>query len=84
MGDTRWGAPSDRVSARIAALIRADRGIAGLGVNLEPLPFHGEIDGRDFILGLDRLGGHLVNGVDELGHGGPPVDERNEEYHRIT
>ena len=60
-----------RMSARVAALILADIGIVRLGVNLEPLPFQGEIDGRDFILGLDRVVGNMINGDDELGHGGP-------------
>src|SRR5882724_8734793 len=59
------------VSARVAALIIADIGIARLGVNLEPLTFHGEIDGRDFILGLDRVVRNMINGDDELGHDGP-------------
>jgi hypothetical protein len=41
----------------VATLILADIGIARLGVNLEPLTFQGEIDGRDFIFGPDCVVG---------------------------
>ena len=43
-----------RVWSRVAALILADIGIARLGGNLLPLPLQDEINGRDFIFGLDR------------------------------
>jgi hypothetical protein len=64
-----------RVSSRVAALILADRGIARLGGNFEPLPLQDEIDGRDFIRGPDRVVGNLVNGDYELGHEGPSLHE---------
>jgi hypothetical protein len=53
-------------------------GIARLGGNLFPLTLQDEIDGRDFILGLDGIVGNMVNGDDELGHGGPSWYERDD------
>src|SRR4029453_6308524 len=73
-----WGrsAPRLGMSSRLAAFIRADRGIARLGVNLESLPLQDQINRGDFILGLDRVVGDMVNSNDELGHDGPSWDER--------
>ena len=50
---------ASRVAAliRVATLILADIGIAHLGVNLEPLTFQDEPDGRDFIFGPDCVVG---------------------------
>ena len=39
----------------VTALILGDGGIARLGGNFQPLPFQDEINGGDFILGLDRI-----------------------------
>jgi hypothetical protein len=52
------------------ALIVADIRIARLSGDLLSVPVKGELDGRDFILGLDGVVGHLVNGDNEPGHGG--------------
>src|SRR5918996_1611301 len=59
-------------------LILADVGIARLRGNLQPLALQDQIDGRDFILGLDRVVGDMINGDYELGHGGPSCHERDE------
>jgi hypothetical protein len=52
------------------ALVLSDIGAAGIGGNLLPLTLQGEIDGRDFILGLNGVLGNAVNGHDTLGHSG--------------
>jgi hypothetical protein len=57
-------------------LILADVGIARLGGNFEPLTLEDEIDGRDFILGLDCVVSNMVNGDHELGHDGPSFSAR--------
>jgi hypothetical protein len=42
-------------------MTRADIGIARLGGDLLPLTLQDEIDGRDFILGLNGVVGDVVN-----------------------
>ena len=49
-----------------------------------PLTLQDEINGRDFILGLDGIVGNMVNGDDELGHGGPSWYERDDGLPNIT
>ena len=56
-------------------LIFADIGIARLGGNFQPLALQDQLDGRDFILSLDRVVGDMVNRDDELGHGRPSCHE---------
>lgn len=53
----------------VAALILGDIGITRLGGNLFPLTFEDEINGRDFVLGLDGVVGDMVNGNNKLGYG---------------
>jgi hypothetical protein len=47
------------MSAGVNVLILTDIGIARLGGNFLPLTLQDEIDGRDFILGLDRIVGPI-------------------------
>ena len=58
-----------RMWSRVAALILANVGIARIGGNLFPLTLQDEINGRDFILGLDDIQNWLrVLGTAELPH----------------
>jgi hypothetical protein len=49
-----------------------------------PLTLQDEIDGRNFILGLDGIVGKMANGDDELRHGGPSSHERDAWLLHIT
>jgi hypothetical protein len=51
-------------------LIFTDIRVARVGGDLLTLTLQGEIDGRDFILGLHGIVGNPIDGYDELGHGG--------------
>jgi hypothetical protein len=73
MAGYRWtlrrSALVSRVSSRVTALILGDIGIARLGGNLFPLTFQNEINGRDFIRGLDRIVRNMYTGR-SAGNGG--------------
>jgi len=61
------------VGSGVAALIRGDIGIARLRGNFFSLPFQDEIDGRDFIFGLDGVVGDMVMATMNSDMVGPPV-----------
>src|SRR5919109_1573279 len=57
-------------------LILTDIGVARLGGNFQPLALQNQIDSCDFILGLDRVVGNMIDGDHELGHGGPSYAQK--------